>query len=167
MLKTQFRPHWRNTHEIWHKWLQFPTKLYHCRSYKAQNKMQQWWWWFMSRNGFGALWHNRRHLHEKQKTTRVYPKVSGLAAWSENCKWYKLSATRCSFIAILWVSLFSFAAITLRVASQRVFHLVVYFVIDSVRKLLDAPSYTSKNSPAEVTLAAREDQVVYLYRCLI
>jgi hypothetical protein len=20
--------------------------------------------------------------------TRVYPKVSGLAAWSENCKWY-------------------------------------------------------------------------------
>jgi hypothetical protein len=29
----------------------------------------------------------------------------------------------------------SFAAITLRVASQRVF--VVYFVIDSVRKLLD------------------------------
>jgi hypothetical protein len=22
------------------------------------------------------------------ETTRVYPKVSGLAAWSENCKWY-------------------------------------------------------------------------------
>jgi hypothetical protein len=22
------------------------------------------------------------------KNTRVYPKVSGLAAWSENCKWY-------------------------------------------------------------------------------
>jgi hypothetical protein len=21
-------------------------------------------------------------------TTKVYPKVSGLAAWSENCKWY-------------------------------------------------------------------------------
>jgi hypothetical protein len=21
--------------------------------------------------------------------TRVYPKVSGLAAWSENCKWYR------------------------------------------------------------------------------
>jgi hypothetical protein len=29
---------------------------------------------------------------------------------------------------------------TLRVASQRVF-VVVYFVIDSVRKLLDTPSY--------------------------
>jgi hypothetical protein len=22
------------------------------------------------------------------KDARVYPKVSGLAAWSENCKWY-------------------------------------------------------------------------------
>jgi len=45
----------------------------------------------------------------------------------------QLSATRCSCIA----SLVSFAAITLCVASQRVFvvAIVVYFVIDSVRKL--------------------------------
>jgi hypothetical protein len=36
----------------------------------------------------------------------------------------------------------SFAAITLSDASQRVFIVVsVYFVIDSVRKLLDTPSY--------------------------
>jgi hypothetical protein len=35
----------------------------------------------------------------------------------------------------------SFAAITLCVASQRVFIVVVYFVIDCVRKLLDTPSY--------------------------
>jgi hypothetical protein len=36
----------------------------------------------------------------------------------------------------------STAAITLCVASQRVFIVViVYFVIDSVRKLLDIPSY--------------------------
>jgi hypothetical protein len=35
----------------------------------------------------------------------------------------------------------SFAAITLCVASQRVFIVVVDFVIDSVRKLLDTPSY--------------------------
>jgi hypothetical protein len=34
----------------------------------------------------------------------------------------------------------SFVAITLCVASQRVFIIVVYFVIDSVRKLLDTPS---------------------------
>jgi hypothetical protein len=56
----------------------------------------------------------------------------------------QLSATRCSCIAILWVSLLSFAAVTLCVASQRVF-VVVYFVIDSVRKLLDTPPvYASK-----------------------
>jgi hypothetical protein len=39
----------------------------------------------------------------------------------------------------------SFAAITLCIASQRVFIVVsVYFVIDSVRKLLDTPSYNVK-----------------------
>jgi hypothetical protein len=35
----------------------------------------------------------------------------------------------------------SFAAITLCVASQPVFIVVVYVVIDSVRKLLDTPQY--------------------------
>jgi hypothetical protein len=40
----------------------------------------------------------------------------------------------------------SFAAILLCVASQRVFVFVVYFVIDSVRKLLDTPSYLLKRS---------------------
>jgi hypothetical protein len=54
----------------------------------------------------------------------------------------QLSATRYSCIAILWVSLVSFAAITPCVASQRVFIVVnIYFVIDSVRKLLDTPPY--------------------------
>jgi hypothetical protein len=52
----------------------------------------------------------------------------------------QLSATMCSCITILWVSLVSFTAITLCVASQWEF-IVVYFV-DSVRKLLDTPSYT-------------------------
>jgi hypothetical protein len=51
----------------------------------------------------------------------------------------QLSATRLSYIAILLVSVVSFAAITLCVASQRVF-IVVYFVIDSVRKFLDTSS---------------------------
>jgi hypothetical protein len=54
----------------------------------------------------------------------------------------QLSAIRFSFIAILWVSVESFAVITLCVASQRVF-VVVYFVNDSVRKLFDTPSYIS------------------------
>jgi hypothetical protein len=54
----------------------------------------------------------------------------------------QLSATTCSCIAILWVSLVSFASITIYVASQRVFIVVsVYFIIDSVRKLLETPSY--------------------------
>jgi hypothetical protein len=48
-------------------------------------------------------------------------KVSGLAAWRENCKWYSFFAIRCSCVAILWVSLVSFASITLFVASRRVF----------------------------------------------
>jgi hypothetical protein len=54
----------------------------------------------------------------------------------------QLSATRCSCIAILWVSLVSFAAITLWRGQKRVIPKVsVYFIIDSVRKLLDTPSY--------------------------
>jgi hypothetical protein len=51
----------------------------------------------------------------------------------------QLSATRCSYIAILWLSRRNFAAITLCAASQRV--PIVYFVIYSVWKLLDIPSY--------------------------
>jgi hypothetical protein len=54
----------------------------------------------------------------------------------------QLSATKCSCITILWVSLVSFAAITLCFAPQRVIPKVsVYFVIDWVRKLLDTQSY--------------------------
>jgi hypothetical protein len=54
----------------------------------------------------------------------------------------QLSPIRCSCIAILGVSLVSVAAITLCVASQRVFIVVsVYFVTDAVRNLLDTTSY--------------------------
>jgi hypothetical protein len=51
----------------------------------------------------------------------------------------KLSATRCSCITILWVSVVHFATITFCVASQQVF-VIVYF-INKVRKLLDTPLY--------------------------
>jgi hypothetical protein len=47
----------------------------------------------------------------------------------------QLCATRRSYMAILLVSIVSFAAITLYVTSQRVF--IVYFVIDSVSIFLD------------------------------
>jgi hypothetical protein len=40
----------------------------------------------------------------------------------------RLSATWCSYMAILWVSLVSFAAITLYVTARRVFIVVVYYV---------------------------------------
>jgi hypothetical protein len=43
----------------------------------------------------------------------------------------------------------SFAAITLCVAPQRVF-VVVYFIIDSVRKLLGTPSFTTQLNNTEV-----------------
>jgi hypothetical protein len=51
----------------------------------------------------------------------------------------QLSATRYSCIAILCVSPVNFAAITLCVDSQRVLIVVIYFVMDLVRKLLDTP----------------------------
>jgi hypothetical protein len=57
----------------------------------------------------------------------------------------QLSAIRCSCISILWVSLVSFAAITLCVASQRVFIIVVYFIINSVQELLDTPSQVPRH----------------------
>jgi hypothetical protein len=66
----------------------------------------------------------------------------------------RLSATRCSCLAILWVCLVSFAAIILCVASQPVTPKVsIYFVIDSVWKLLDTLSYTltTINTRWEVT----------------
>jgi hypothetical protein len=54
----------------------------------------------------------------------------------------QLFATRYSCIAVLWISPTSSATITLYVASQWVFIVVsIYFVIDSVKKLLDTPSY--------------------------
>jgi hypothetical protein len=57
-------------------------------------------------------------------------------------KMVQLSATRCSCITILWVSLLSFATITLCVVSQwAIPNVSIYFVIDSIQKLLDTPSY--------------------------
>jgi hypothetical protein len=68
----------------------------------------------------------------------VNPEVSGLAAWSKDCKWYSSLPLGAVVLAILWVILVSFAAITLCVASQEVFVVVgIYFVMDSVRKLLN------------------------------
>jgi hypothetical protein len=62
----------------------------------------------------------------------------------------QLSATRCSCIAILWVSVVSCAAITLFVASEQVIPKVsLYFFINSVWKLLDTPSYEIYYKPKD------------------
>jgi hypothetical protein len=73
--------------------------------------------------------------------TRVYPKVSGLAAWSDNCKWYS-SLHQAQLYRYFVNQSIEFCRHNLCVTSERVFiFVVVYFVIDSVRKLLDTPSY--------------------------
>jgi hypothetical protein len=91
------------------------------------------------RTSLQACIHVRAVLHCVVLCTRVYPRVSWLAAWSENCNCRAL-CHYVQFIAIFWVSLLSFAAISLCVASRRMFIIVADFVMDSVRKLLDTLS---------------------------
>jgi hypothetical protein len=73
----------------------------------------------------------------------------------------QLSVTKCSCVAIFWVSPVSFAAITLCIASQRVF-VVVYFVIDSVRKLFDIPSERKLSHTCAGILFVLSVWIVYL-----
>jgi len=57
-------------------------------------------------------------------------------------------------LSILWASLLRFVAISLCVTSQLVFVVIVYFVIDSVRKLLDTFSCYHKGKGKFVPLLA-------------
>jgi hypothetical protein len=81
----------------------------------------------------------------------VYPKVSGLAAWSKNCKWYSCH----------WVQLYSYFVSQ---SSQFCRHnplfrfstsvyCCCYFVIDLVRKLLVTPSYEPSASRLQWIMA--------------
>jgi hypothetical protein len=92
----------------------------------------------------GGIWKHER----KTNTTEgdIYEGVSKsfrTGRLERELQMVQLSSTRCSFISSSWVSPVSFAAITLCVAFQRVLIIVivVYFVIDSVWKVLNAPSY--------------------------
>jgi len=85
----------------------------------------------------------------------------------------QFSATRCSCVASLLVSLVSFVAITLCVASKRVFIVVsVYFVIDSVWNLLDTPSHTNchvsfthyRNTPLLPPVGSVSSSTMYIWR---
>jgi hypothetical protein len=69
----------------------------------------------------------------------VYPQFPDWAPGARTAN--GIAVTRCNCIVILLVSLVSFAAITLCDASQVFTVVSVYFVIDSIRKLLDTPSY--------------------------
>jgi hypothetical protein len=90
---------------------------------------------------------NLAHFHTLWPEKSVYIRgcIQKFPDWppgATELQMVQLSATRCSCIAILWVSIVSFAAITLHVASQQVMPKVsVYFVIDSVRILTDTYSY--------------------------
>jgi hypothetical protein len=66
------------------------------------------------------------HTHTHTHTHDGVSKSCRTGRLKRELQMIQLSATRCSCIAILWASLVSFAAITLCVASQRVFIVVVY-----------------------------------------
>jgi hypothetical protein len=85
------------------------------------------------------------------KYTRVYRKPFRTGLLERKLQMVQLSATRCSCIAILRVSLVSSAAVYLCVASQRLF-IIVYFVIDSFRKRLNIPSYLIYPTFGEIAL---------------
>jgi hypothetical protein len=61
----------------------------------------------------------------------------------------------------------SFATINLCVASQRVFIVAVYFVIDSVRKLLDTPTYISLGLRMNLTASWKLVQITKLLKLLV
>jgi hypothetical protein len=64
------------------------------------------------------------------------------------------SATRYSCITIFLVGLVSFAIVTLCVASQLVIPKVsIYFIIDSVKKLLHTPSCVCDLCPSVISAA--------------
>jgi hypothetical protein len=60
---------------------------------------------------------HERHAGTSFKYTRVYPKISGLAAWSENCKWYG-SLPLGAVVSLFVTRIVSSAAITLYVNFQ-------------------------------------------------
>jgi ABC-type siderophore export system fused ATPase/permease subunit len=98
-------------------------------------------------------------------------KISQTGRLERELHMVQLSATRCSYIAILWASLVSFTAIILCVASQRVFIVavvvvvvVVHFVIYSVRKLFNGKKRALQSSSYRQTYPENTSKVISLYR---
>jgi hypothetical protein len=82
-------------------------------------------WCSVEKKAEGQLYLKQDPLHV---TYEVVSKSFRTRRLERELQMVQLSTTSCSCIAILWVSLVSFVAITLCVVSQR----IVYFVIDSV-----------------------------------
>jgi hypothetical protein len=103
--------------------------------------------------------HTYIHTHTHTHTHEGVFKSFRTGRLEQELQTVKLSATRCSCIAVLWVSVVGFAALTLCVASQRVFIAVsVYIVIGSVWKLLDTPSYTHTHTAHSDSLFQSESR---------
>jgi hypothetical protein len=91
-----------------------------------------------------------KKVERKERNTRVYPKVSGLAAWRENDKWYSslplgavvslFFSQSSEFCRHNYLCCFSIECLLLLLL---LLLLLFYFVIDSVRKHLDTPLYKS------------------------
>jgi hypothetical protein len=106
-------------------------------------------------------YNNKNHIHNDGKYEGV-SKSFRTGRLERELQMLQLSATRCSYIAILWVSLVSFASITLYVASQRVFvALSFYFFIDSVRKLFDTRSYILNCSTVVFQMCSLQFYIIY------
>jgi hypothetical protein len=87
------------------------------------------------------------HLLHLQTTCEGVSKSFRTGRLERELRMVQLSATKCSCMVILWISLVTFSAITLWVTPQRLFIFVsVYFVIDSVRELLNTPSYIGQGN---------------------
>jgi hypothetical protein len=67
--------------------------------------------------------------HEGERTYEGVSKIFRTGHLERELQMVQLSATRCSCIAILWVRIMSFAAITLCVASQRIILKVSYTLL--------------------------------------
>jgi len=97
--------------------------------------------------------------------TKVSPKVSGLTAWSENCK--LCSSLQLSAIYRYFVSQSSQFCrhYPLCCFSTSVYVLSVYFVIDSVRKLLSTPTYSDIRSrlPSSESFPTQYSRVIHPY----
>jgi len=114
-------------------------------------------------NSWGDLWYcasefkGRYQLKTMRTVTRGVLLVQGNTCLYEDvsksfrtgylerdCKWYSSLPLGAVVSLFLSVSLVSFAATALYIASERVFIFVsIYFFIDSVRNLLDTPSYNA------------------------